>query len=265
MGNVVELRAVSWHRGSDQILKDIDWTVSVGQHWAFLGPNGAGKSSLLNIINGYQWPTSGEVAVLGHRFGTVDLRELRRSIGWISSAVTDWLAAHHGGDTVERLIWGGSEGRLMGLSATSETVARKADEVMERLGLDRMAQRPLAQLSQGQRQRVLLARAWVSNPRLLILDEPTQGLDLSGREQFLADLGELVSGHESPTVIYVTHQTEEIMPWVTHALLIRQGRVERSGLKTEVLTDRDLSQCYEVPVRIEWHDGRPWIRVARSS
>lgn len=265
MEHVVELHGVSWHRGTDQILRHIDWTINPGQHWVLLGPNGAGKSSILNIINGYQWPSQGEVSVLGHRFGTVDLRELRRNIGWISSAVTDWLAAHHGGDTVESLIWGGSEGRLMGLATSSEMLAKKTRQIMERLGLDRMAHRSLAQLSQGQRQRVLLARAWVSNPRLLILDEPTQGLDLSGREQFLADLAQLVVDNESPTVIYVTHQTEEIMPWITHALLMKAGRVMRSGLKTEVLNESDLSCCYEVPVRVEWHDGRPWVRVAKSS
>lgn len=265
MGNIVELHAVSWHRGHDQILHEVDWTINSGQHWALLGPNGAGKSSLLNIINGYQWPTSGTVSVLGRPFGTVDLRELRKNIGWISSAVADWLVAHHGLDTIESLVWGGFEGRLTGVPSAPEAIKEKTQQVMERLALDTMAGRMLSQLSQGQRQRVLLARAWVANLRLLILDEPTQGLDLRGREQFLNELSQLVEGEHGPSIIYVTHQTEEIMPWITHGLLLREGRNEISGPKATVLNDRSLSQCYEVPVRVEWHEGRPWVRVTKSS
>ncbi len=265
MTNIIELRAVSWHRGSDQILRDVDWTICPGQHWALLGPNGAGKSSLLNIINGYQWPSSGTVSVLGHPFGTVDLRELRHHIGWISSAVTDWLVTHHPGDTVEALIWGGFEGRLMGLPSATHVMKTRTHEVMERLGLSAMAHRMLAQLSQGQKQKVLLARAWVAELRLLILDEPTQGLDLRGREQFLEDLSHLVEQDGGPSVIYVTHQTEEIMPWITHALLLSQGRRQIAGSKADVLNDADLSRCYDVPVRVDWYQGRPWIRVTKSS
>lgn len=264
MQNIVELRKVSWQRGDDQILCEVDWTISPGQHWALLGPNGAGKSSLLNIINGYQWPTSGTVSVLGHPFGAVDLRELRKNIGWISSAVTEWLVTHHASDTVETLIWGGFEGRLTGVASASDETKNRAREVMGRLELDTMGHRMLSQLSQGQRQRVLLARAWVANLRLLILDEPTQGLDLRGREQFLDDLSQLAEDDGGPAVIYVTHQTEEIMPWVTHALLLRNGRAEKGGPKSAVLSNASLSRCYEVPVRVEWHEGRPWVRVTKS-
>lgn len=261
MGHILELESVSWTKGTAKIIDNINWRIDLGQHWALLGPNGAGKTSLLNIINGYQWPTHGSVSVLGHRFGTVDLRELRRTIGWVSPSVMDWLGRHYGGRPVREVVWAGAESRLSAISSVSEKVRDRADSVMIALGLNTMASRPLLQLSQGERQKVLLARAWVADLQLLILDEPAQGLDLRAREEFLRHLGALAKLSQAPTIIYVTHQVEEILPWMTHALLLKGGQSIAQGHLGDVLTEETLTRCYEVSVSVSWHNHRPWLYV----
>ena len=262
MSQVLHLNSVTWIRGNDTILNNISWVIESGQHWALLGPNGAGKTSLLNIINGYQWPTQGSVSVLGQRFGTVDLRDLRRNIGWVSPSVMDWLGTHHGGRPVQEVVWAGYESRMSAISQVPSHIRKKAATVMTQLGLESMQSKPLLQLSQGERQKVLLARAWMADLQLLILDEPAQGLDLRAREEFLQYLSAMVKIAGAPAIIYVTHQVEEILPWITHAFLLQRGKTVAQGRVVDVLTEDKLSRCYGVPVNVTWRNQRPWLYVS---
>lgn len=260
---VVSVAGLDVRQGGRLILQDIDWTVGKGEHWALVGANGSGKTTLLKVITGYLWPTRGAVEVLGERFGTVDLRDLRRRIGWVTQSLGEQIARHHGDDSALSVVVSGREAsiglyREVGLSAWDE-----ARTLLSWIGGEALADRPFEVLSQGERQRVLLARAWMSHPRLLILDEPGSGLDLVARESFLNGLDRLVAGaSDPPTVLYVTHHIEEILPWFTHALVLKEGRVGGRGPKDEALADEILSSAFGVAVEVLWRNGRPWLTLA---
>jgi len=259
VSEILSLTQVSLRRAGRPLLHDVTWTVWSGQHWAMLGPNGAGKTSLLNIIMGYQWPSSGQVEVLGRRFGHADLREMRTEVGWVSASLADWLSSHHGGDTVLEVVAGGKFASIGLYRELSPELAKAALQALELFSLTDRAVSPFVSLSQGERQRVMLARAWLAEPRLLVLDEPCSGLDLPGREALLKTLQRLMTLDDGPTLLYVTHHPEEVVPAVTHVLLLRQGQVLVQGPKTECLTAENLSQLFGLAVSISWHGGRPWL------
>lgn len=258
MTSVIELKNVSWRRGEQEILHGIEWTVEQGQHWAILGLNGSGKTSILNMINGYMWPTTGEISVLGHKFGTIDLRELRKSIGWVSSSLQEKIRPNE--QTLDIVISG--RHASIGLYAGIENRDReKAEQLMRDLGCAHLLGRTYQTCSQGEKQKLLIARALMASPRLLILDEASNGLDFISREALMQSIDRLASRPDAPTLLLVTHHTEEISPLFSHSLLIRRGRLFAQGRSEEVLSEEKLSEFFEMPVGVEWRGGRAWLSV----
>ncbi|MDO3410841.1 ABC transporter ATP-binding protein [Saccharibacillus sp. CPCC 101409] len=258
MAKVIELKGVSWRRGDKMILQNIDWAVEEGQHWAVLGLNGSGKTSILNMINGYMWPTSGEVSVLGHKFGTIDLRELRKSIGWVSSSLQEKIRPN---EQALDIVVSGRHASI-GLYAEMQTADReRAEELMRDLGCGHLLGRMYQTCSQGEKQKLLIARALMASPKLLILDEASNGLDFISREALLRSIDALAAKPDAPTLLLVTHHAEEISPVFSHSLLIRRGRVFARGASGEVLTNEHLSDFFEMPVQVDWRGGRAWLSV----
>lgn len=258
---VLQLQDVLLKRGGQVILDAVKWSVNPGEHWAILGGNGSGKTSLLNVITGYLWPTAGSVEVLGKRFGTYDLRELRKSIGLVSSSFADQQQSFRPMDTALGIVVSGKFASIGIYQEVTEEDRNQALSLLQQFGCEDLAERPFRYLSQGERQRVLLARAWMAKPSLLILDEPCSGLDILAREKLLEAVGVLGRQPDGPTLLYVTHHVEEVLPVFSHVLLLRQGHVVASGDKSHILTSRILSSTFSVLVEVMWEGERPWLRV----
>lgn len=256
---VINARQVSFIQDSKYILKEIDWSVTVGEHWAILGLNGSGKTTLLNMVNGYIFPSKGEMEILGNTFGKFDLRELRKSIGWVSTALQERLYMK---ESAEEIVISGKFASI-GLFKEPEKADRDlANHLLESLECSHLATRPYQSLSQGEKQKVLIARGLMASPRLLILDEPCTGLDIFAKEQLLSNIEKLSHDKNGPTLIYVTHRTEEILPIFSHTLLLRRGEVHSSGKTDSVLTTDNLSDFFETPVLFERLKNRNWLRLA---
>ena len=258
---VLRAEAVDLVRGGRLLLSQVSCTVRAGEHWALLGPNGAGKSTLLRIMATYAHPTRGTVDILGYRLGRVNVFTLRPWIGHVSP--------HQSlppGRTVREVV-------LTGVTGTTELVPRwtpgtaelaRADALIEQMGLNRMAGLRWPVLSQGERGRMLIARALMSEPRLLLLDEPAAGLDVAGREQLLTRIDELRERQPGLATVLVTHHLEELPASTSHALLLRDGQLIAAGAAAEVLTSEQVSACFDYPVAIARHAGR-WAGVAWSA
>jgi iron complex transport system ATP-binding protein len=259
---MLEVARLSIQREGTRILDNVHWRVARGQHWVILGANGSGKTSLLSALTGYFMPTDGEISVLGRRFGETDWRELRRHIGLVSSSVRQLMA-----DTEPAL-----ESVVSGKYAMIDFWGRlrRADrarglQLLRQVECGYLAQRPWLFLSQGERQRVLIGRALMAKPRLLILDEPCAGLDPAAREHFLQFLERLGRRPNAPTLVLVTHHVEEITPVFSHALILKSGRVLASGKKSSTLTTRHLSAAFGTPVKLQKKSGRYTLLVTRAS
>ena len=257
---VLRMESVGIRRGRSQLLRDVTWTVELDERWVVLGPNGAGKTTLLQVAAAQLYPTTGKAEVLGERLGAVDVFELRPRIGLTSAALAQRMSAD---ETVLDLV----------VSAGYAVVGRwreeydivdtgRARHLLYQLGVQHLADRRFGTLSEGERKRVQIARALMTDPELLLLDEPAAGLDLAGREQLLARLTALAADPEAPTMVLVTHHVEEIPPGVTHGLLMRDGRVVAAGLITEVLTPDLLSVTFGMPLALDRADGRWAARAA---
>ncbi|AZN42407.1 ABC transporter ATP-binding protein [Paenibacillus albus] len=255
---IIDMKHVSWRREGLTLLNDVNWQVAPGEHWALLGLNGSGKTTLLNIVNGYFWPSEGSVSVLGYRFGEVDLRDLRKSIGWVSTSLQEKLYVS---DRTQNIVISGKHATIGIYDLITEEDLAFARSLMEKLGCAHLWDREFRTCSQGEKQKLLIARALMAKPRILILDEPCNGLDLFSRERLLASIKDLAESDDAPTLIYVTHHTEEILPVFTHALLIRSGEVVHSGRTEDVLTTDRLSEFFESPVIVEEHNERVYVRI----
>ncbi len=265
MPPIIEINHVSLSRGPQKILHDISWTVQRGENWALIGANGAGKSTLLNVIAGYLWPTSGTVSVMGEIFGHVDLRELRKSIGWVGISLSDEFAAHHGDNTAVQVVASGKDAAIGILSKNmSDQTDAQSRQALRTVRMGDKADQPFSVLSQGERQRVLIARARMAAFHLLILDEPCTGLDIPSREILLDSIEEL-SGNPDLSVIYVTHHVEELRSAFSHGLLLQEGRIVRSGLLSTVITNESLSSAFGIPIEVQWDYGRPWVKVVHHA
>ncbi|MFC5403681.1 ABC transporter ATP-binding protein [Cohnella soli] len=255
---MIQLQGLTFRREDRLILQGVDLNVNPGEHWTLLGRNGCGKSTILEIITGYQFPTSGTVDVLGERYGQVDVREMRKRIGYISPALIEKMTLR---DPVWEIVASGAFAFLRFYVEIEAEVRERAFAELERVGLRHLAEQPFGTLSQGERKKALLARTMMASPELLILDEPCAGLDLFEREKFLATLSDLSS--RSLSMLYVTHHIEEIIPMVTHVALMAEGRILSAGPKKEVLTAERLKEAYDLPIEIRWKDERPWIEVGK--
>lgn len=260
---IIALKQVSWRRNGRTILDGISWRVKPGEHWVIIGLNGSGKTSLLNLVTGYEWPSKGEISLLGHPLGRVELRLLRRQIGWVSAALQERYRSQEELSARE-VVLSGRFGSIGLWDEVRPEDREEADHLLAQFRIEHRADTPFCLLSSGERQRVLLARAWMAQPQLIILDEPCSGLDIKAREELLATIEELGS-RKGPTMIYVTHHIEEVMPCFTHALLLKGGTIVAQGPKGEVLAADKLSATFDLAVTVEWHDGRPWIKTGNAS
>jgi iron complex transport system ATP-binding protein len=250
---ILEVSGLHVVRGATTILREVNWRVQRGEHWAILGSNGSGKTSLLKSINGYLSPTGGTIALLGRRYGETDWRELRLEIGLVTSALQ---ASIPGAEPALETVVSGKFAQLDLWANPSRADWAEARRWLRFVGGSPLAQREWIYLSQGERQRVLIARALMARPRLLILDEPCAGLDPVAREEFLRFLEALARKRGGPALVLVTHHVEEIMPAFTHALLLRGGTVFASGPKLRAVTSRTLSATFGAPVRVRCQHGR---------
>lgn len=250
---ILEVRDLTIRRGDTVILDRVSWSVQRGEHWAILGANGSGKTSLLSALTGYLSPTDGEIVVLGQRFGESDWRELRKHIGIVSSSVRQMMADHEPALTS---VISGKYAMIdyWGRVKSADRVA--AERILRDVEASHLAKRTWQVLSQGERQRVLIGRALMARPRLLILDEPCAGLDPVAREHFLAFIDRLGRRRNAPALILVTHHVDEIMPVISHALLLRAGRVLAAGVKSHALTSKAISQAFDAKLRLAVRAGR---------
>lgn len=248
------LRGLTVRRGAAVILDGLDWTIQRGEHWALLGANGSGKTSLLAAVTGYLTPSAGEIALLGATYGRADWRELRRRVGLVSSALRQQMPE---AASAREIVAGGPEAAIGLGKALTRTMARRADAALAQLDAADLRHRPWAVLSQGERQRVLIARALVGAPEVLFLDEPCAGLDPVAREKFLGSMQALAAADRALSLVLVTHHIEEIFPAITHALCLREGRVEAAGPIRRVLTSQVLSRVLSAPLRVSRH-GERW-------
>jgi len=262
---VVDLRDVDLTLSGAPILRGVNWAIERGQHWAVLGANGSGKTSLLRVATGYLWPSAGRIEVLGHRFGHVDLRELRKRIGLVSSALSEMIRR---GQTARQIVLSGAFASTALFDRADEAQLARADELLALLGCAPLAENPYGTLSLGEQQRVLIARALMPEPDLLLIDEPCAGLDLPGREVLLETIDALAEdslpraksrGHT--TLVMVTHHIEEITRRFTHVLILKAGRVLAAGPKDDTLTDANLREAFDLHVELDRRHGRYWPRV----
>ncbi|MGC4031556.1 MAG: ATP-binding cassette domain-containing protein [Tepidisphaeraceae bacterium] len=254
----VHLDGVVVSRGEREIIRDVSWRVENGEFAALLGPNGSGKSTLARVMLGYLWATRGRVRVAGNLFGETNLHDLREIVRLVQPNGQFDLEPTL---SVREAVRTGVTGTLGAYRPATPEQENRVDELIERVGLTRAAGGQYGLLSTGERVRSLLARALVSRPKILILDEPTNGLDIRGREELLSVLEDIATEPDRPTVIVITHHVEELPRATTNVLLLDDGRVSASGKPAEVLTSERLSTVYGCPVELNQTDGRYFLHA----
>lgn len=255
---VLALRDLRVLRGGVSILHNVSWEVAKGQHWVLLGANGSGKSSLLSALSGYLPPTLGSCSVLGQHFGQSDWRDLRAKLGIVSAALASLM---HPEEPAARTVLTGRDGGIDLWGPVTKTEREEALLWLDKVEAQDLADRPWGVLSQGERQRVLIARALIRSPKLLILDEPCAGLDPVAREALLAFLGRLIRRKNGTSVVLVTHHVEEILPEFTHALLLHGGTVAATGPIGSTLTEPNLSKIFNAPLKLTKRAGRYRLEI----
>ncbi|HET9871759.1 MAG TPA: ABC transporter ATP-binding protein [Propionibacteriaceae bacterium] len=251
---VVDLAGVSVVRGGSTLLADIDWQVDESDRWVVIGPNGAGKTTLLQVLAAQIHPTTGVAGLLGEVLGTVDVFELRPRIGLTSAALAERIPR---GESVHNVVVSASYavvGRWR--ESYDELDHERATELLGQLRIDGLAHRTFGTLSEGERKRVQIARALMTDPELLLLDEPAAGLDLTGRESLVRTLSDLANDAWAPASVLVTHHVEEIPLGITHAMLLKRGEIVAAGPLRETLTAESLTTTFEIPLTLTESDGR---------
>lgn len=263
MTEVLALHDVSVRRSSTTILDQVSWTVHDQDRWVVLGRNGAGKTTLMQIASARMHPTSGTADILGERLGRTNVQELYPRIGLASAALADRIVPS---ETVRDVVLTAAYGMTGRWRETyEEQDSTRADDLLTLFGMSRLADRTFGTLSEGERKRTQIARALMTDPELLLLDEPAAGLDLGGREELVAALAEIAGDRRSPVMVLVTHHVEEIPPNFTHALLLREGRAFLAGPLAQVLTSENLSEAFGLPLDVDVRDGRYTARGAAAA
>ncbi|HET7398090.1 MAG TPA: ABC transporter ATP-binding protein [Intrasporangium sp.] len=261
MSDVLAFAGVTVRRGAVTLLDDVTWEVEEGERWVVLGPNGAGKTTLLQIASARMHPTTGVAGVLGEVLGAVDVFELRPRIGLASSAMAERIP---GDEVVADVVVTASYGIVGRWRESYDQLDHaRAGGLLRALGAEHLADRRFRTLSEGERKRVQIARALMTDPELMLLDEPAAGLDLGGREDLVRRLGELAADTEAPALVLVTHHVEEIPPSFTDVLMVREGRVVAAGPLELTMTEANLSQTFGLPLVLERHGDR-WSARART-
>ncbi|HWJ84373.1 MAG TPA: ABC transporter ATP-binding protein [Cellulomonas sp.] len=259
MTDVLDLQAVTIRRGTTTILDEVSWTVREGERWVVLGRNGAGKTTLLQVASGRMHPTGGTAELLGEQLGHVDVFELRPRIGLSSAALADRIPS---GETVRDVVLTAAYGVTGRWRETYEDLDEaRATDLLRAFGVEHLGERYFGTLSEGERKRVQIARSLMTDPELLLLDEPAAGLDLGGREELVAALSELAGDPRSPVLVLVTHHVEEIPPGFTHLLLLKDGRVHAAGPVADVLTAEALSGAFGLDLAVD-RNGERWTARA---
>jgi iron complex transport system ATP-binding protein len=260
MAPVVDLAGVTIVRDGATLVEDITWRIDEADRWVVIGPNGAGKTTLLQVLAAQIHPTYGVAGLLGEVLGTVDVFELRPRIGLTSAAIAERIPR---GERVHDVVVSASYAVLGRWREEYDGLDHeRAGELLVQLRIERLAGRTFGTLSEGERKRVQIARALMTDPELLLLDEPAAGLDLAGRESLIRTLGELARDPFAPASVLVTHHVEEIPPGITHVLLLKAGRAVAQGPLRETLTAEHLSATFELPLSLSEADGR-WTARAR--
>ena len=242
--DILKFEDIQLIRKETVLLQDINWQICKNQHWALLGLNGAGKTLLLQLINGMIWPTSGKRQVLGQVYGKTSVPDLQRRIGWVSSTLQEKIPAKQ---AAELVVLSGKFASIGIYEDYQEKDLNQAKDILCSTGGSSLIGKAFQQLSQGERQLVLISRALMANPELLILDEPCNGLDLFAREELLSRINEMAS-NQSLTLIYVTHHTEEILPIFDHLMMLKKGKIHAAGKRQQIFNEKTLSAFYEKPV-----------------
>ncbi|MCZ2844913.1 MAG: ATP-binding cassette domain-containing protein [Candidatus Bathyarchaeota archaeon] len=244
---VIALYNISLEREGVRILDNIDWRVFPGEHWAIIGQNSAGKTLLLKIISTYLWPSEGRVEILGEEFGKIELHKLRQNIGWVSSALEQDLPMDQ---PVLDIVLSGYFSTLRLFSKPPKRIIQRAKKILHLLGLNDHERQSFVTLSVGEKKKVLIARAILKKPRILILDEVCAGLDPLARKQYLNSLRNLILKEKDISVLFVTHHLEEIFPEITHVLGLNEGRVIFAGRKGDVLTSENIIALFDEKIKI---------------
>lgn len=244
---ILAFEQVQFIRQQNALLKDINWRIAAGEDWAVLGLNGAGKSLMLNMISGNLWPTSGKLTVLGEVFGRTSIPDLTKRIGWVSQSLQERI---HREEQAEYIVLSGKFASIGIYQQFTEAELDEAKALLTSLGAKKLIGKVYQVLSQGEKQIVLIARALMAKPELLILDEPCNGLDLFAREDLLARIQKMKQAADAPSLLYVTHHTEEILPLLNHVLMIRDGKIFRQGKRDELLNENVLNDFYQRPIAI---------------
>lgn len=254
MSAVLEFADVTVRRGQATLLDEVSWAVEEDERWVILGPNGAGKTTLLQVAAAQIHPTSGVAGILEEVLGTVDVFDLRPRIGLTSAALAERIPRH---EIVHDVVVSASYGVLgRWREAYDDLDHGRADDLLVEVGVKHLAERTFGTLSEGERKRVQIARSLMTDPELLLLDEPAAGLDLGGREDLVSILTVLANDPGSPATVLVSHHVEEIPPGFTHALLLREGRVVAAGPMEEVVTEQHLSVAFGMPLVLSREAGR---------
>ena len=261
MDAVLEFADVTVRRGQATLIESIDWTVEEDERWVILGPNGAGKTTLLQVASAQIHPSGGVAGILGEVLGTVDVFELRPRIGLTSAALADRIPRD---EQVHDVVVSASYGVIgRWREVYDELDHERAEDLLTEVGVAHLTDRSFGTLSEGERKRVQIARALMTDPELLLLDEPAAGLDLGGREDLVSTLSVLAMDEMSPATVLVSHHVEEIPPGFTHGLMLRKGRVVAAGPLEEVLTEQILSATFGLPLSLSSDDGR-WAARRRG-
>lgn len=258
---ILDMRGVSLRRGGNEILHELDWQVELDERWVILGPNGAGKTSLIRLASAQLFPTTGTVDIIGERLGSSDVRDIRTAVGMSSSALAHRIPE----DEVVSDIVISAGYDVMGRwrEAYDEMDYEQAVNTLEVVGAYHLADRTWGTLSEGERKRTLIARALMTDPELLLLDEPGAGLDLGGREDLIELLSQIAMDPDSPATVLVTHHVEEIPPGFTHGMLLDEGHIVAQGLLTDIMTSENLTKAYHQPIEVKQEDGRWFARRLR--
>ena len=259
---LIDFANVTLRRGRQTLIGPVTWSVELDERWVVIGPNGAGKTSLLRIAAAFEHPSSGTAFVLGERLGRTDMSELRSRVGLSSSALSQRMPD---GEVVRDLVVSAGYAVMGRWRENYEDVDyEQAIDMLESIGAEHLAERTYGTLSEGERKRVLIARSMMTDPELLLLDEPAAGLDLGGREELLARLEDLANDPDSPALVLVTHHVEEIPRGFSHCLILSEGKVVDAGLLSDTLTAANLSTAFGQAIALEIVDGRYFARRTRS-
>jgi iron complex transport system ATP-binding protein len=259
---LIDFRKVSLRRGGRVLVGPVTWSVELDERWVIIGPNGAGKTSLLRIAAAMEHPSSGAAYVLGERLGRVDVSELRSRVGLSSSALSQRVPD---GELVRDLVVSAGYAVLgRWREGYDDLDYAQAVDMLESVGAEHLADRTYETLSEGERKRVLIARSLMTDPELLLLDEPAAGLDLGGREELVARLSDLAADPDAPAMVLVTHHVEEIPQGFSHCLVLSEGEVVAAGLLRDVLTSENLSMAFGQSIALECIDGRYFARRIRA-